>query len=476
MSHDPGEMVLRLNEAREGVHHLRFAPHPKELAKEASDAVRNSLIDDLLATKRECLRRLAAAESALEALPARVPAALRAGGLNSAYASVLRALRRMINSLGSPTTSPGHGKMPLRGWDQPGGDQAAEDWERAELQVGQFTEDLRLARLLEAAEAAPPPPPPEPVAAPGDPLSRAMPAEHIATVREFRLPYDPAGTRRWRATSQNRHGKVMTQSVSGPRTAIEVVTSLLNSLVIPEDRRAEEAGDLPPQWRLTKLSFTPRDGEEVVVFPPAPPSPERDDILDLDNLPELSEAELQAAWVEAKAAQKEFQRLFARPEPLVYDPIPEHWRGRESEYERRRGEMRADPRWAVLLERLAANGGRGHDDAVLEAIHELQREYGLRGAPPTGGEPPSDETSVNQLAATAPPLDTGNGEWVTNKVAATLEGVTAGTLSDYRGRGINTADGMLGKDNAGRIWRRQGTKTSHPWYYRPSLRSSPQKK
>lgn len=85
-----------------------------------------------------------------------------------------------------------------------------------------------------------------------------------------------------------------------------------------------------------------------------------------------------------------------------------------------------------------------------------------------------DDSPAKQLATlqkVTPQLDKGNGQWVSNKLAADLDGVKARTLADYRQDGIRNTTGTLGKDRDGRIWRRPGTPTSHPWYLKSSLKS-----
>lgn len=98
-----------------------------------------------------------------------------------------------------------------------------------------------------------------------DPLARAVPPEHIGVIRDFRIPFPLSEFRGWVAYSVDRFGKPMTQSVTGPTTALSVVKGLLESGIVQEDKRAEEAGGLPPQRKVMKLSAL-RGNEEVVVF------------------------------------------------------------------------------------------------------------------------------------------------------------------------------------------------------------------
>jgi hypothetical protein len=88
-----------------------------------------------------------------------------------------------------------------------------------------------------------------------------------------------------------------------------------------------------------------------------------------------------------------------------------------------------------------------------------------------------DSTKVPSVPE-IPPLDLGSGKWVTNKEAAKMEGLSTRSLADYRKPGhakYIAEDKMSGIDKDGRMWRRQGTKRSHPYYYVPSLISSRKK-
>ncbi|MBI2480729.1 MAG: hypothetical protein HYV60_19510 [Planctomycetia bacterium] len=79
-----------------------------------------------------------------------------------------------------------------------------------------------------------------------------------------------------------------------------------------------------------------------------------------------------------------------------------------------------------------------------------------------------------KLESTTPPLSSDNGLWVRNKRAASLEGIETDTLKTYRYSGIKNADRTLGRDADGRVWRRQGTPRSHPWYLRSTLKCEQQ--
>jgi hypothetical protein len=84
----------------------------------------------------------------------------------------------------------------------------------------------------------------------------------------------------------------------------------------------------------------------------------------------------------------------------------------------------------------------------------------------TAGEP-----KVSALEKSTPPLSRTSGEWVSNKRAASIEGVETRTLADYRVPGIKNAGSTIGRDKDGRVWRREGTPHSHPWYLRATLLS-----
>lgn len=132
-------------------------------------------------------------------------------------------------------------------------------------------------------------------------------------------------------------------------------------------------------------------------------------------------------------------------------------------------------RWNALQ---ATNPGHDHqryfpgdiisceDLELLESVRRLLKlesdEYG------------SPEERLRGLVQITPSLEKGTGAWVSNRLAALLDGVKPLTLGSYRRKGISTADGSLGCDPDGRIWRRPGTKSSHPWYLRRTLKNSRQ--
>ena len=91
--------------------------------------------------------------------------------------------------------------------------------------------------------------------------------------------------------------------------------------------------------------------------------------------------------------------------------------------------------------------------------------------PPVGKVSPETQTDseIAKLEAETPSLDRENGNWVSNKTAAKIEGIQAETLADYRKVGIRNSERKLGRDHDGRVWRREGTPNSHPWYLKSSL-------
>ncbi len=92
--------------------------------------------------------------------------------------------------------------------------------------------------------------------------------------------------------------------------------------------------------------------------------------------------------------------------------------------------------------------------------------------PPAAGKGNGEVATANETIAlekNTPPLDRNSGAWVNNKRAAAIEGVETRTLADYRVRGVKNAAGTLGRDKDGRVWRREGTPNSHPWYLRSTL-------
>lgn len=104
----------------------------------------------------------------------------------------------------------------------------------------------------------------------------------------------------------------------------------------------------------------------------------------------------------------------------------------------------------------------------LEAVMSLPAES-LMGNPERA--PKSQADLLAKLESDTPSFDRENGLWVRNKLAASLEGLETGTLKTYRYGGIKNADGTLGSDTDGRVWRRPGTPNSHPWYLRSTLKS-----
>lgn len=96
-------------------------------------------------------------------------------------------------------------------------------------------------------------------------------------------------------------------------------------------------------------------------------------------------------------------------------------------------------------------------------------DHGGHAAADHGGQDDTLET----IERNTPALDKNGGTWVSNKRAASLEGVETTTLKQYRYDGEHTDNMMFGRDKDGRIWRRIGKPNSHPWYLRSSLKDDP---
>ena len=79
---------------------------------------------------------------------------------------------------------------------------------------------------------------------------------------------------------------------------------------------------------------------------------------------------------------------------------------------------------------------------------------------------------LEELARVTERLDRINGKWVSNRKAAYIEVVDTATLAKYRRAGYSTPDERFGRDIHGRIWRRDGTDHSHPWYLRHTLKAA----
>jgi hypothetical protein len=427
MPPDADPLVVRLRGACDAIRALRFALDPHELPPDAPDDRRDAVITGLLTAKRTCVEQLRATQAELESGVGRVPRVLREGGLGSRYAGVVQAVMALRASLEPFDTSPGHGKMPMRGRPQPGGDAAADTWDRAERQLVDFVRDLRIALLMESGDDAPSPSDPTPVAATAppppvatdDPLLRVLSSEHVRKVRDFRIPFPlDEFHQKWSVGSVDRFGKTMTQGVSGAPTALAVAETLLNAQIVQEDRRAEERGGVPPQRRLTRMSAIRGDGQEVVVFDATQPAEGLTiSLADLQAMPEPTATELKALAEEMKAIRAELDREEAQRErpPFVFP------------------------------------------------------------GPPTKPVAEKEEDLLAKLAAETPPLDRDSQDWVKNTDAAKIENIATATLTSYRSQGISSPDQRIGRDRNGRVWRRTGTTNSHVWYLRSSLGSEKKK-
>lgn len=80
-----------------------------------------------------------------------------------------------------------------------------------------------------------------------------------------------------------------------------------------------------------------------------------------------------------------------------------------------------------------------------------------------------DADALARLDRETPPMNVDDGSWVSSKVAAGLDSVKTRTLATYRNKGDQSSDGRFGRDRDGRVWRRTGTRRSHPWYWKQTL-------
>lgn len=150
----------------------------------------------------------------------------------------------------------------------------------------------------------------------------------------------------------------------------------------------------------------------------------------------------------------------------------------------------AEPLWLRLktsLQGIAARSDSGATTPQREAgsadstpppagkTEQGEGDGGAGSTTPAAGKTEQGEgdgdKKISELESATPPLDRDSGKWVSNKRAAELEGVETRTLADYRLQGIRNAAKTLGRDKDGRVWRRQGTQNSHPWYLRSTLRA-----
>lgn len=114
------------------------------------------------------------------------------------------------------------------------------------------------------------------------------------------------------------------------------------------------------------------------------------------------------------------------------------------------------------------------EQSVYEGDSQEQKRYvscALEyNRPQRSGPTGKTNRDLDEMERVTPKLDTDNGQWIKNKLAAKLEGVEPRTLAAYRQSGLANADNDFGCDRDGRIWRRQGTSKSHPWYLRSTLK------
>ena len=147
-------------------------------------------------------------------------------------------------------------------------------------------------------------------------------------------------------------------------------------------------------------------------------------------------------------------------------------------------QCRCDGKRATGLESVVAGsqvgllGERGLEQLLwLDKDADLSNRFpGIKVTPPVANENKSEGTGgagtddeIGALEKNTPPLDRHSTKWVSNKRAAGIDGVETRTLADYRLQGVKNAAGSLGRDKDGRVWRREGTPHSHPWYLRSTL-------
>ncbi|MBI4578864.1 MAG: hypothetical protein HY718_04125 [Planctomycetes bacterium] len=118
------------------------------------------------------------------------------------------------------------------------------------------------------------------------------------------------------------------------------------------------------------------------------------------------------------------------------------------------------------------------DRAAIERLagHLDDFEWFKAAAQPAGGRPKVGPVDNKAQLKSIPMFDAKSTQWVKNKTAANIEEVGVDTLADYRlasNGGIVADDGMRGIDRDGRMWRKVGTKRSHPRYLLTSLKKKP---
>lgn len=89
--------------------------------------------------------------------------------------------------------------------------------------------------------------------------------------------------------------------------------------------------------------------------------------------------------------------------------------------------------------------------------------YVKEESPATGGQHP------NYTLDNIPVLDKNNHEWVTQKDAAKITGMTVSSLSSRRYEGQKATDDLSGIDPSRRVWRKESKKHQVVWYLRSTL-------
>lgn len=107
---------------------------------------------------------------------------------------------------------------------------------------------------------------------------------------------------------------------------------------------------------------------------------------------------------------------------------------------------------------------------LMELLERLESDNEREPSVDSADTSETPFVDIDELKRITPRLDRENGEWVSNRKAAKLEGLDTETLGKYRRQGLKTADDTFGRDIYGRMWRREGTPNSHPFYLRRTLR------
>ena len=126
-----------------------------------------------------------------------------------------------------------------------------------------------------------------------------------------------------------------------------------------------------------------------------------------------------------------------------------------------------------VAEKLKELDRDGTTELLLHKLRELSTDVMERvGLFSAQQSDPVEDVDLEELERTTPPYSREDGQWVTGKRAAEIEGLETDTLKSYRHRGVMNSEKTFGRDRDGRIWRRDGTPRSHPRYLRRTLREA----